>query len=80
MEPWHPWCWIHDEANDLTVCGRIRAPALHCLGLEALAASGQYFAQASTTPLAMPALTLKRSSLVMPGFLGTSDRCVKSAT
>ena len=44
---------------------------------ETRAASGQNFAQASTTPLAMPAFTLKRSSRVMPGFRGTCRHCLR---
>ena len=34
-------------------------------------ASGQLLAQASANPLMMLAFVLKRSSRVMPGFLGT---------
>ena len=34
-------------------------------------AEGQCFAQASASPETMPALVLKRSSRVIPGFLGT---------
>ena len=70
---------IDDDANHLSTKAQrphtlegfnVATQILSMKITEVLTASGQNLAQASTTPLAMSALMLNKSSRVMPGFRG----------
>ena len=61
------------QVNSIQALPSAKMGTVEFTGLEMIKnmAEGQYFAQASASPETMPALVLKRSSRVIPGFLGT---------
>ena len=64
------------KANNNQVSPSAKIGTVEFTGLEMIKkmAEGQCFAQASASPETMPALVLKRSSRVIPGFLGTPTK------
>lgn len=64
------------EANNNQASPSAKIGTVELTGLDIIKkmAEGQCFAQASASPETMPALVLKRSSRVIPGFLGTPTK------